>query len=1200
MMTVHVLHAGDGYKYLTDQVATGDELTAGAESLSDYYLESGTPEGVWLGAGSEAMGMSGVVSEDQMKALFGERLHPNADAIQSELIAKGATAEQALREVQLGRRPSVFKNEPDEFDGLVKAAFTRHERKHGYWPSSETASEIRKDTASRYLARKHGGVPPTEKDLRKFFAERKGRNRQPVAGYDLVFTPTKSVSVLWGLSNDDVRNAVRASHTVAVRETLSWLEDSAAIYRVGNGGIAQEKGSGFVATAFDHFDSRAGDPNLHTHVAIANVVQGQDGKYRALDGRQIHSYGVAASERYNAIVEREVSRRLGVDFEYRSTRRALRPVREVVGIDPEVTRSFSKRSAQIVESLETQMADYKRRHGVEPSRATVRRLAQEANLSTRQAKEKGVSLGERIEGWNGQLEAISPEARERLTKVSNDAAAHLSNPTPQVTHSLTEAERLVVAREVVSRLEDNRSTWHLGHVHAETQRTLADLVDSGSRGAELRDRIDVFNGRFRPGTTLANVASEADVVAEAAVRKHSLSVQSDPVVERPSQLYRLDGSSKYRVHGKMIFTSSRALEREDYVFTAATRDGGPAFNEHDVSLVAETLGLSDNQQDVAVRFATSGKLVDAAVGPAGAGKTRTMSAFVKGVEIDGGTVVGLAPSAVAADVLQKDIGTEAMTVAKFLTAGGSDQVDNRTIILVDEAGMTDTRSIAEVVAIAESRGAAVRLIGDPRQLAAVQSGGMLRLLERTGNVAELTDVHRFVDENEAIASLQLRKGNVDVVDHYVSQGRVHGGSRSEMLETIYGDWLKDVNAGEASVMVASSNDDVLELNLRAQADRVTNGDVKLTNRTVADGAYVGVGDVVVTRNNDYRNRLGADSFVKNGDRWTVNDVRTDGSLSLRRVEDGNAVIVAGDYVDANVELAYASTIHRVQGMTVAHSRVLVDETMHREALYVGLSRGAVTNSPYVVVAQASDVDPHHPIAQPDSPAAILRTAISTESAELSARESVEKEMVDAYKVDHLLSHYEDAAARFSPAVDNAHVRDVMSKAFGDHSEYITGDRDGWRDLATKVTALENAGKDPVAHLRSLASPADLRRDIAPAMSLSENFGEIGPGARTPHPELNEWLGSMERVIQTRLGDADAIDSVPRGRDLQKLREAWGVRREEIDSIGDRLSALEKRVEKKTPALDRAEGLGASTRDAITRATVAAQKLSEDQERGPRL
>ena len=120
-----------------------------------------------------------------------------------------------------------------------------------------------------------------------------------------------SLSALWALDERPwVRDAVRQAHEDAKNAALQLLEEHAAFTRTGTGGIAQIRTRGLIAAAFDHYDSRDGDPNLHTHVAISSKVQGVDSKWRALDARALYRITVAASECYNTAFETALTARL--------------------------------------------------------------------------------------------------------------------------------------------------------------------------------------------------------------------------------------------------------------------------------------------------------------------------------------------------------------------------------------------------------------------------------------------------------------------------------------------------------------------------------------------------------------------------------------------------------------------------------------------------------------------------------------------------------------------------------------------------------------------------------------------------------------------------------------------------------------------------------------------------------------------------
>src|SRR5262245_59996572 len=170
----------------------------------------------------------------------------------------------------------------------------------------------------------------------------------PVAGYDLVFSPPKSVSLLHALGSDEIRHAVNQAHLAAWQAALSYLEERACVTRKGKNGVQRERGSGFVAAAYQHRTSRAQDPHLHTHVIVANMARGSDGEWRALDGRPIlKDYRLAAGYLYQAQLRFELSRSLGVEW-----REPEQGMAEIAGVPEAALRAFSQRRAQVLDHLE--------------------------------------------------------------------------------------------------------------------------------------------------------------------------------------------------------------------------------------------------------------------------------------------------------------------------------------------------------------------------------------------------------------------------------------------------------------------------------------------------------------------------------------------------------------------------------------------------------------------------------------------------------------------------------------------------------------------------------------------------------------------------------------------------------------------------------------------------------------------------------
>jgi conjugative relaxase-like TrwC/TraI family protein len=173
------------------------------------------------------------------------------------------------------------------------------------------------------------------------------RSAPRVAGFDATFCAPKSVSVLHGLGTEEVRCAVREAHDVAVRAALEVLEDEAARARRGHGGTTVVDADGLVAAAFRHRTSRSGDPHLHTHVVIANLVRGPDDRWTALDARALFHWAKTVGYLYEAQLRHELTQRLGL---------AWRPVRRGIAdltvVPPTVVEEFSTRRREIVAHLE--------------------------------------------------------------------------------------------------------------------------------------------------------------------------------------------------------------------------------------------------------------------------------------------------------------------------------------------------------------------------------------------------------------------------------------------------------------------------------------------------------------------------------------------------------------------------------------------------------------------------------------------------------------------------------------------------------------------------------------------------------------------------------------------------------------------------------------------------------------------------------
>ena len=1095
MMTVHVLHAGDGYTYLTRQVASADVVRERGESLSDYYLQQGNPPGEWVGHGLAGLGVAGVVDERQMKNLFGDARHPDAERIERDALLRGATVEEAAKAAQLGRKFARYEEPNDHGYGQVLSGlFADFKADHDRDPLPGPERDELRWAAARQVAQTLGEGPVTDAQVAQVLASVGREQRHAVAGYDLVFTPAKSVSTLWALADADVQAQVAEAHRAAWQEALGWVEREAGLTRLGAGGVKQVDTHGLIAAAFDHLDSRAGDPNLHTHVAVSNRVQAKskdpevDGRWLSLDGRVLHALGVAASERYNANIERELRARLGVQFAPEPRTDGRMPVREIVGIDKGVREEFSSRRADIERSYAGLVAAYRTQHGRDPDRATQHRLAQQATLETRGPKEDLRPLSERVVQW-----------RERAAHVLGDepaVAAMVANSLGQERAGEAPAVRAGdVVEQVLDGLIQRRATWNQWHVRAEVQRVMRDLpvpiAQAGEWEQEISDAVLATSTRLTPGE----------------------------VNPTPEGLSRADGASVYSVHGATLYSHPRVMDAERRLVEAATQEAGPRVDTAVLESALDRLDadthrrgkqpLTAAQRELARRFASGGRRIEVGIGPAGAGKTTAMRALVAAAQAGGLRVVALAPSAAAAAVLREELGVQAETLAKFLhehgagTPGGF-AVDAGTLVLVDEAAMAGTLDLDRAVAIATDAGAGVRLLGDPAQLNAVGAGGAVRLIEQVVGSAQLREVHRFATTGEAQASLQLRTGDVTALDFYLEQKRVTGGAVDGLLEEAYAAWKIDTDAGRASLMLAARAEDVRSLNEQAQLHRITSGKVRGSeSAALRDGLACRRGDTVLTRNNDRRLRVGKTDYVKNGDLWAVERILPDGSLRVRHQHTRARTLLPAEYVAAHTELGYASTIHRAQGLTVDTCHAILNRGSTRDLLYTALTRGRLSNRAYVETRELVEPDPH----EQTDPARAARDALAqmvrTEGDEGAALGTLVREHENAASLANLVPAYEDAiAASLEPGRD-ARLQAVVRHALPEPVAAAAIGDDAWPALAGRLASHESNGADLVTLLRAVVDDRSLDGVDSVAQVLHHRLGPVP--ARSDTLDLPAWV-----------------------------------------------------------------------------------------------
>ena len=365
------------------------------------------------------------------------------------------------------------------------------------------------------------------------------------------------------------------------------------------------------------------------------------------------------------------------------------------------------------------------------------------------------------------------------------------------------------------------------------------------------------------------------------------------------------------------------------------------------------------QADVAAAVAGDDLLV-LVVGTAGAGKTTTLRAAVDDLDRAARRVFGVAPSAKAARVLERETGVASDTLAKLLhewQRADRSPLDRYRLpagstVIVDEAGMVGTASLATLTRLATEHDWRLALVGDPRQLQAVGRGGMFQELCATGRAHELARVHRFREDWEAAASLQLRRGDPRALDAYFAHDRV----LAEHTAFLAAHWRSLRADGQTCAINMSSNDHVDAVNATIQAARVAAGDLDTTRAVrIGGGERAHVGDLLVTRRNERRLTTTAGEPVRNRETWTVVGVGEDGWITMSSNLGAGSVTLPAEYARHHVRLGYAATEHGIQGDTTTAGAELVSEATSRRGLYVGVTRGREENL-ILVITETYDLD----------------------------------------------------------------------------------------------------------------------------------------------------------------------------------------------------------------------------------------------------
>lgn len=366
-------------------------------------------------------------------------------------------------------------------------------------------------------------------------------------------------------------------------------------------------------------------------------------------------------------------------------------------------------------------------------------------------------------------------------------------------------------------------------------------------------------------------------------------------------------------------------------------------------VLGERPKLKADQQAMVERLLTGGEGVVVVVGEAGTGKTYAVLAAAEGWAAEP-KVSGLrvaAPTWRAANVLRAE-GLEAESVARLLArldrAARIGDVGLRrgSVLLVDEAGMVDSQSLARLIDHAQEAEAKLVFVGDPAQLGEIEAGGLFASIAQRTDPIVLNEVIRHHHELDRDSAKLIREGEGrEALASYFQEGRVAVADDAlARREAMVADWWQSFQRAEDALMIAKTNREVAALNALAREQMKAAGRLGAEEIAVGEARFA-AGDQVITRINDQRQN------IYNRERWLVAEVdRESGTVELVGIDTRGRVCVDSDYLGRlrerdggpALEHAYAATTYQAQGATVDRAYVAVDPSMDRQEFYVAASR----------------------------------------------------------------------------------------------------------------------------------------------------------------------------------------------------------------------------------------------------------------------
>lgn len=926
----------------------------------------------------------------------------------------------------------------------------------------------------------HGYHPRTGEAI----AARLGDDHKP--GEDLCFSAPKSVSMVWAAGDDATRKAISEAQQRAVEAAIKHAEQSGAFRtQHGHAGVEKQAYTGGLAVAtFEHSTSREGDPQLHTHAIAMNLSD--TGRNIDFDAKQKMLLGAA----YRAELASEMQK---LGFEIERDKTSFR----IAGVSKDLEKDFSKRRQQIEKEL--------RKLGMSGGKA-----ASVATLSTREAKgevdraalfekAKAVASGYGLDA--DKIKAMrepSPDRdREQLQMPSHaEMASQLTERASTLTPQQLEAACYQQAQGVAS-LEEAKN-------YIEKLKNSAEIIELRDNDGNTRyTSREMYEIESNLSARAAEMATDKSHGLRAETLAAALEAKAQASMARTLANPKLDAADRELIkEARRMSPEARAAWRE--TLTADQQ-----------KVLSDVQGLSDEQRKAFESLTSEGRL-RVLEGTAGTGKSYLLDACRDAWQREGYEVTGCALAAKAARGLKKSSSIESRTVHSMLARldSGKMVLTNKSVVVMDEAGMTGSRLMARMQEHVDRAGAKLVIVGDTKQLQPVDNGGAMRAqreaLEKAGvPIAELNEIRRQSKAEERAMVLDAKAGRGEaVVDYLQSKERiiVHE-TRDDLLKALAAKTISDSqllnekNEKMSALAMAETNAETRQVNLYAREIAKEQGLVDKVDSTFSaerGEREFSAGDRIYCLKND------AELGVDNGTLGTVTKAE-DGKLTIKIDGEDKTIELTQDRYN-HVDHGYCATVHKSQGDTVDYATYAPGSMADRELSYVALSRHREEVEVHVTKDQLADLG--------------KRFSRSNQKDTSADYTKVEKHQNDIDKAEKHIT-----AARERIAELEAKRAALTSPA---------ADKQVSHPNQTPTTSKENHDARPDRYAERPAQRYE------PLSGRTTDAAYQAPAGALPAKSLDELRNLSASQV---LSDARRLDQVPLQRDE---RDHLGNRREESD------------------------------------------------------